>query len=334
MIDVSIVTINVAATGKPAIGGTLRVGETLTADTSAIADPNDIPDGAFTYQWVSSDGTTDTDIPNATGSTYILASSDLGKTVKVRVVFNDSAGYVETVTSGATAKVKVRAVEIWAATLTLGQDSLNDDLGYGRFLSGGDLSDTTIMHRSNTYTVKTLSLVENIVGTFTLNFVLETSVTEEYVETWILIIGGEDFDTSDSIVTPSPNKNFRWGISNPSWSKGNMIDVSIRMSNSATTGEPVIAGTPRVGETLTADTSDIDDANGISDGAFTYQWLRVNVTTDADIPNATGSTYTLTPSDLGKTVKVKVAFSDGHVFEEAVISDATEAVGQSYGVRV
>ena len=44
--------VNVPAIGQPRISRTAQVGQTLTADTSAIADANGIPeDVAYTYRW-------------------------------------------------------------------------------------------------------------------------------------------------------------------------------------------------------------------------------------------------------------------------------------------
>ena len=60
---------------------------------------------SFSYQWVRSDGTTDTDITGATGSTYTLVSADQGNTVKVGVSFTDDAGNAGTLTSASTASV-------------------------------------------------------------------------------------------------------------------------------------------------------------------------------------------------------------------------------------
>ena len=96
---------NNPATGAPTISGTTQVGETLTADISGIADADGLSGETFTYQWVSSDGTTDTDIENATGSTYTLIAADQGKSVKVSVTFTDDGGNEETLTSEATGPV-------------------------------------------------------------------------------------------------------------------------------------------------------------------------------------------------------------------------------------
>ena len=112
---------NSAATGAPAITGTARVGETLTADTSGIADADGLTGASFSYQWLA-DGT---DISGATGSTYTLASTDLGKAVKVRVSFTDDAGYEETLTSAATAAVAAKPPEVTDVRVT--SDAGDDD---------------------------------------------------------------------------------------------------------------------------------------------------------------------------------------------------------------
>ena len=60
---------------------------------------------AVAYQWIASDGATDTEISGATGSSYTLVPADVGKTIKVRVSFTDLAGNQEALTSAATATV-------------------------------------------------------------------------------------------------------------------------------------------------------------------------------------------------------------------------------------
>ncbi len=93
---------NATASGQPTIKGTVEVGETLTADTSDIADANGLSNATYAYQWVRSSGGTDTDTSGATGATYTLADEDAGNAVKVRVSFTDDDGYTETLTSNAT----------------------------------------------------------------------------------------------------------------------------------------------------------------------------------------------------------------------------------------
>ena len=92
--------------------------------------------------------------------------------------------------------------------------------------------------------------------------------------------------------------------------------------NSPATSAPTISGTAQVGETLTADTSGIADADGLNNAAFAYQWLA----DDSEIAGATGSTYTLTADDEGKSVKVRVTFTDDADNEESLTSAATAVV--------
>ena len=99
---------NVPASGEPAISGTAQVGESLTADTTGIEDGNGLDRVKFRFQWVSHDGSADTDIANATDSTYTLVVADEGKTIKVRVAFTDRGGYAESLTGGETATVAAR----------------------------------------------------------------------------------------------------------------------------------------------------------------------------------------------------------------------------------
>ena len=176
--------------------------ETLTADTTGIADEDGLTNVSYSYQWIRSNGTTDTDLAGEESSTYTLVAADEGKTIKVKVSFADDANNLETLTSGATAAVAARL-------------------------------------------------------------------------------------------------------------------------NSPATGAPAISGTAQVGETLTASTSDFADQDGLDNATFSYQWLA----DDSAIPDATGSTYTLVPADQGKTIKVKVSFTDDANNLETLTSAATGCGG-------
>ena len=92
---------NSPATGLPTIRGTAVVGETLTADTSGIADHDGLGNATFGYQWLAED----TAIDGATGRDYTLAEADKGKPIKVWVTFTDGGGNKESLTSAPTAPV-------------------------------------------------------------------------------------------------------------------------------------------------------------------------------------------------------------------------------------
>ena len=115
---------NSPATGAPTISGTAQVGETLTASTSGIADTDGLTSGSYSYQWIRNDGSTDTDIQDATGTSYTLVDADEGKTIKVKVSFTDDAGHEETLTSAATGEV-VAAPSLLTVSLESSPESHN-----------------------------------------------------------------------------------------------------------------------------------------------------------------------------------------------------------------
>ena len=93
-------------------------------------------------------------------------------------------------------------------------------------------------------------------------------------------------------------------------------------ANTPAVGAPTITGQPRVGETLTADTSSIKDADGLKDVAYAYQWTA----NDEDIEGATGASYVLTTNEEGSAIRVRVSFTDDAGNAESVTSGPTEAV--------
>ena len=102
----------------------------------------------------------------------------------------------------------------------------------------------------------------------------------------------------------------------------------VRPPNASPSGRPAVSGVLAVGKTLTADTSGITDPNGLSNPAFTHQWVRSMLTASTpDITGATGSTYTLASGDeAGNTFKVAVAFTDDDGYAETLTSDPTEVL--------
>ncbi len=97
-------------------------------------------------------------------------------------------------------------------------------------------------------------------------------------------------------------------------------EVSAPPPNQPPVGAPLIIGTATQGQTLSADASGISDADGL--GAFSYQWQGAG----SDITGATGSSYGLTPAEIGQTITVVVRYTDGGGTLESVPSAATAAV--------
>ena len=105
-----------------------------------------------------------------------------------------------------------------------------------------------------------------------------------------------------------------------------VFQVAGGTTNTAAMGAPTITGTAQVGQTLTAATTGITDADGLTSPTYTYQWIRVDGTDEEDISGENSSTYTLVDADLGKTIKVKVTFTDDASNTETLTSAATVTV--------
>ena len=99
---------NRPAVGAPYIVGSPQVDINSWASMSRVADADGMSGATFSYQWVSNDGSVDTDIPGATGYRYSVQSSDIGKRIRVRVSFTDDAGNLETLISPLVGPVRHR----------------------------------------------------------------------------------------------------------------------------------------------------------------------------------------------------------------------------------
>ena len=307
-VSFTVAATNTPATGAPTISGTVQAGETLTADTSGIADEDGLDNAVFSYQWIANDGNADADIEDETGSTYELPDDDVGQTVKVRVSFTDDAENQESLTSAPTETVGVSeshdrphnlqaTVAEGAITLTWQDPDTHPSRGLYHILR----------HRPELGEDKSLVYVEYAPSA-------DRTFTDSAVEPGVLYVyavkAGKDYfgflgPASDPVEVRMPPGE--GGEARP---------------NSPATGQPTITGTAQVGETLPADTSGIADQDGLDDASFAYQWMA----DDSDIAGATDSTYTLTPDDLGKSVKVRVTFTDDRSNQETLTSAATSAV--------
>lgn len=97
-------------------------------------------------------------------------------------------------------------------------------------------------------------------------------------------------------------------------------------SNTVATGTVTLSGEATQGQTVTADTSTVADADGL--GSFNYLWQRSqdNGATWSDIDDATSQSYTLAVADAGSKVRVVLSFIDGKGSLETLNSGATETV--------
>ena len=93
--------------------------------------------------------------------------------------------------------------------------------------------------------------------------------------------------------------------------------------NQPATGAPVITGTARIGQELTATTDNLDDPNGLPT-TFDYQWKRYaadGTTFEADI-GTNSSQYTITSSELHKKIKLAVSYTDSSNYQEGPLTSS------------
>ena len=296
---------NTPATGAPTISGTIQVGETLTVDTSAIADEDGLDNVSYSYQWISNDGTNDAEIGGQTGSTYTLTDEDVGKSIKVRVSFTDDADNEETLTSAATGVVAAKSnspatgaptidgtVQV-GETLTVLTNGITDEDGLDnvsysyQWIANDGTNDAEIGGQTgSTYTLTDEDMGKSIK--------VRVSFTD-------------DADHEETLTSAATG-------------------VVAAKPNSPATGAPTIDGTAQVGETLTVLTNGITDEDGLDNVSYSYQWIANDGTNDAEIGGQTGSTYTLTDEDVGKSIKVRVSFTDDADNAETRTSEATDTV--------
>jgi hypothetical protein len=90
------------------------------------------------------------------------------------------------------------------------------------------------------------------------------------------------------------------------------------------TAAPIISGTARDAETLSADRG---SWSGTEPTSYAFQWRRCDAggAGCVDIAGATGQTYTLTTADIGSTVRLRVTATND-LGEASASSDPTEVV--------
>ncbi len=294
---------NSPPSGAVSIDGTPTEDEELTAVTGAIVDADGLDNAVFTYQWNRNDGTTDTAISDATSATYTLTQSDVGEVITVTVSYQDGGGNDESLTSAPTEAVAnvndeptglpiITGTATEDETLTADTSGIEDD-------DGPDTLSFTYQWNRNDGTTDT-AISDATSATYTLT---QSDVGEVITVT----VSYQDGGGNDESLTSAPTE-----------AVGNVNDEP--------TGLPIISGTATEDETLTADTSGIEDDDGPDTLPFTYQWNRNDGTTDTAISDATSATYTLTQSDVGEVITVTVSYQDGGGNDESLTSAPTEAV--------
>ena len=269
------------------------MGETLTADTSGIADADGLDNAVYSYQW-QADGA---DIPGATSDIYTVAEADEGKAVSVTVTFTDDAGNAESLSSAATDAVGPKP-----NTPATGLPTISGTVQVGEKLTA-DLSGIVDVDGVTSASVSYQWLADGVdISGATKNCYTTVDADEGKVIS-VKVSFTDDRGHEESLTSAA-------------------TDAVEARPNRPATGALTITGTARVGELLTADVSEIADADGLDNASFAYQWQADG----SEISGANGGAYTLAGADKGKAMSVTVTFTDYAGHEESLTSTATAAV--------
>ena len=294
-------TTNTPATGEPTIIGTAQVGETLTAETSGIADADGLTTSTYSYQWLGDD----TDISGATDATYTLVAADEGRTIKVRVIVTDDLGNETTLTSAATEAVAAAPQPDSPAT---GEPTITGTAQVGQTLIVNitGIADADGLTTS-TYSYQWLGDDTDISGATDATYTLVAADEGRTIKVRVTVT--DDLGNETTLTSAATE-----------------AVAAAPQPDSPATGEPTISGTAQVGQTLTVNITDIADADGLTTSTYSYQWIANDGGTDADISGATDDAYMLVAGDEGKTIQVRVSFTDDAENEETLTSEATGEV--------
>ena len=232
--------------------------------------------------------------------------------IKVKVSFTDDRGHSETLTSAATEVVAaappnsdptglptISGTPQVGETLTADTSGISDEDGL-----------TNVTYRYQW--VGSKSVIDTDTGAA---YILTFEIPDQTGSTYTLAPADEGwtFEVKVSFTDDAGNAE--------SLTSAATGEVEAK-PNTTATGLPNISGAPQVGETLTADTSDIDDEDGLTNATYEYQWIAGG----SDISEAGGSSHLLTASEQGKTIQVKVTFTDDADNQESLTSAETLAV--------
>jgi hypothetical protein len=278
----AIANVNDLPTGSVTISGTATQGAALTA-TNNLADVDVL--GPISYQWKAGGVA----IAGATGSTYTLTQSEVGKAITVTASYIDGQGTAESKNSSGTGLVaNINDLPTGSVTIT-GAATQGQTLTASNTLN--DLDGLGVI----TYQWKADGV--NIVGATGTSYVLKQAEVGKVISVVASYTDGQG--TPESV--PS------------------LATAAVANVNDLPTGTVSITGTVAQNQTLTA-SNNLADADGL--GAITYQWKADGI----DIGGATNGTLALTQAEVGKTITVIASYTDLFGTAESKASAATALV--------
>jgi len=242
---ISLTDANDAPTGTVSITGSLTEGQELTANTTTLADEDDL--GAFSYQWQqSSDGTTWNNITGATQSTFTPNDPQVNQLLRVQVFYSDGGGNATTVTSAATMMIASindtpTGLPTISGTTTEGQVLT---AATGGIADADGLSTFSYQWQQSADSGTTWT---NISGATLATFTPDDAQVGQLVRVQVSYLDGQG--TTETLSSAAT--------------------AAIANVNDSPIGAPTVTGTPTEGQVLTADTT----------RRFGARWLYLSVAT-------------------------------------------------------
>jgi len=306
-----------ANVSPPTISGSAVSGETVTAGSGSWSGTLPITYG---YEWQRCDaaGAACAPIAGATGVGYVVASDDVGSTLRVLVTASNAEGSASA-TSGATAVV----------TTPVAPAPTAEPVVSGTVVEGSTLSTTNGSWTGTppiAFTYQWLRCAADgglpdgsncalIAGATGASYTLASADVGQRLRVRVTGSNGAGTGTATSNATAE-------------------IQQSTTIGAPRNTEEPSISGTTTQGRILTALVGTWAGATPLS---YSYQWVRCPAdgglgdgSNCATISGASSRTYTLAAGDVGSRMRVRVTSANG-LGSQTAASNATAVVAASSG---
>ena len=287
--------------GLPTIGGTVRQGETLTANPGSWGGAVPI---TYAYQWQQCDssGTGCASISGATSATYVPVAGDVGKTLVIRVTATNTDGSAQAF-SAATAQVAPPNSAPAATTQPNPTGTAQE--GQTVTVDNGSWNGTTPI----TFTYAWQRCTP---GTGSCSF-----ITGATTAAYVIVTADVGFQLRAEVIATN-------SIGTSSVFSNLTAIVVAKGTAPVNTSLPVIVGDATVGKVVTGYVGAWSGAT-----SYTYQWTRCNTsgTGCADVPGATTTSYTVAAADAGQTIRFKVTATNtsGSTTSSSIASHVTAA---------
>ena len=304
---------NTAASGAPAITppNVFHVPSVLRVDLSGISDPDGTTNmkNSATYKWQRFDATGATLETDSigTGWTYTLTDADVGKRLKVVVNFTDDTNNSEgPLTSAATPVITANTAPTSSDYRVTMEEDTTGVFGASNFPYYDTDGDVRASVKITTLPAAGKGVLK-LDGTAITDTELPRTVTyDELAERKLRY-------TPPANAFGSPYTTFKFKVNDGTADSALDYTMSINITGVDDPGRVSIRSSSlfwEVGVTLTASVNDPD--GNVTNAS--WRWMRGDTATGtySNISGATATTYDPVEADVGKYLKARVSYTDGH----------------------